>query len=59
MQPLQDLTVENKTARTQYQYSVEDASSTELVEWSDRILKKFRTLPQLVGRRDRPDHRRA
>ncbi|MGI4854702.1 MAG: multidrug efflux RND transporter permease subunit [Janthinobacterium lividum] len=48
MQPLQDLTVENKTARTQYQYAVEDASSTELVEWSDRILKKFRTLPQLT-----------
>ncbi len=48
MQPLQDLTVENRTARTQYQYSVEDANSTELVEWSDRILKKFRSLPQLT-----------
>ena len=48
MQPLQDLTVENRTARTQYQYSVEDANSQELVEWSDRILKKFRSLPQLA-----------
>ena len=48
MQPLQDLTVENRTARTQYQYSVEDASSTELVEWSNRILAKFRSLPQLA-----------
>ncbi len=48
MQPLQDLTVENRTARTQYQYSVEDASSTELVEWSDRILTKFRSLPALA-----------
>ena len=48
MQPLQDLTVENRTARTQYQYSVEDANSQELVEWSDRILQKFRTLPQIT-----------
>ncbi len=48
MQPLQDLTVENRTARTQYQYSVEDANSAELVEWSDRILQKFRSLPQLA-----------
>ncbi len=48
MQPLQDLTVENRTARTQYQYSVEDANSEELVEWSDRILRKFRSLPQLA-----------
>jgi multidrug efflux pump len=48
MQPLQDLTVENKTARTQYQYSVEDANSDELVEWSNKILEKFRSLPQLA-----------
>ena len=48
MQPLQDLTVENRVARTQYQYSVEDANSQELVEWSDRILKKFATLPALA-----------
>jgi multidrug efflux pump len=48
MQPLQDLTVENRVARTQYQYAVEDANSQELVEWSDRILKKFQTLPALA-----------
>jgi multidrug efflux pump len=48
MQPLQDLTVENRVARTQYQYSVEDANPVELQEWSDRILKKFQTLPALT-----------
>ena len=48
LQPLQDLTVENRTARTQYQYSVEDASTAELVQWSDTILRKFRTLPALA-----------
>ena len=48
LQPLQDLTVENRTARTQYQYSIEDASTTELVQWSNIILRKFRTLPALA-----------
>jgi multidrug efflux pump len=48
MQPLQDLTVENKTSRTQYQYSIEDANSDELVDWSNRILTKFRSLPQIA-----------
>ncbi len=48
LQPLQDLTVENRTARTQYQFSVEDASQAELIQWSDTLLRKFRTLPQLT-----------
>ncbi len=48
MQPLQDLTVENRTSRTQYQYAIEDANSAELVDWSNRILAKFRSLPQLA-----------
>ena len=48
LQPLQDLTVENRTARTQYQYAVEDANSDELGDWSNRILRKFKTLPALT-----------
>ncbi len=48
LQPLQDLTVENRTSRTQYQYSIEDASTEELVQWSNIILRKFRTLPALA-----------
>ncbi len=47
LQPLQDLTVENRTARTQYQFSVEDASTDELIQYSDVLLRKFRTLPAL------------
>ncbi len=34
LQPLQDLTVEDRVSRTQYQYSVEDASPTELATWT-------------------------
>ncbi|MBS1813269.1 MAG: multidrug efflux RND transporter permease subunit [Acidobacteria bacterium] len=48
LQPLQDLTVENRTARTQYQYSLQDANTDELAEWTDRFLEKFKTLEPLT-----------
>ncbi len=47
MQPVQDLTVEDRVSRTQFQYSLEDADATELNDWSARILAKLRTLPEL------------
>src|SRR6185503_1684047 len=34
MQPVQDLTVEDRVSRTQYQYSLEDADARELAEWA-------------------------
>ncbi len=48
LQPLQDLTVEDRVSRTQYQYSVEDANSEELTYWSNRLLEKLRTIPTLT-----------
>ena len=33
MQPVQDLTVEARVSRTQYQYSLEDPDAKELSEW--------------------------
>jgi multidrug efflux pump len=47
MQPVQDLTVEDRVSRTQYQYSLEDASTAELAEWAPKILQKLKTLPEL------------
>ncbi|HET9181808.1 MAG TPA: multidrug efflux RND transporter permease subunit [Candidatus Angelobacter sp.] len=47
MQPVQDLTVEDRVSRTEFQYSLEDANATELNEWSTKILNKLRTLPEL------------
>jgi multidrug efflux pump len=47
MQPVQDLTVENRVARTQYQYSIEDADATELATWAPRLVQKLQTLPEL------------
>ncbi|HEV7522495.1 MAG TPA: efflux RND transporter permease subunit, partial [Candidatus Angelobacter sp.] len=47
MQPVQDLTVEDRVSRTQFQYSLEDADANELNDWSNRILARLRTLPEL------------
>jgi multidrug efflux pump len=48
LQPLQDLTVEDRVSRTQYQYSVEDANSTELATVTNQLVAKFKTLPALT-----------
>jgi len=47
MQPVQDLTVEDRVSRTQYQYSLEDASATELGDWTPKVVQKLQTLPML------------
>jgi multidrug efflux pump len=47
MQPVQDLTVEDRVSRTQYQYSIEDADGNELAQWAPRLVEKLKALPQL------------
>jgi multidrug efflux pump len=47
MQPVQDLTVEDRVARTQYQYSIEDADATELNLWAPRLVRKLQTIAEL------------
>ena len=47
MQPVQDLTVEDRVSRTQYQYTLEDADARELAEWAPRLVEKLKTLPEL------------
>jgi len=48
MQPVQDLTIEDRVSRTQYQFTVEDADAAELALWVPRLVEKLRTLPQLA-----------
>ena len=48
LQPLQDLTVEDRVSRTQYQYSIEDANTVEMRTWSNRMVEKLRQLPTLT-----------
>jgi multidrug efflux pump len=47
MQPVQDLTVEDRVSRTQFQYALEAADANELNDWAGRIVNKLQTLPQL------------
>jgi multidrug efflux pump len=47
MQPVQDLTVEDRVSRTQYQYSLEDADPRELGVWVPRFLAKLQAIPEL------------
>ncbi|MFI4923279.1 MAG: efflux RND transporter permease subunit, partial [Burkholderiales bacterium] len=48
MQPVQDLTIEDRVSRTQYQFSVEDADPQELSVWVPRLVDRLRDLPQLA-----------
>jgi multidrug efflux pump len=47
MQPIQDLTVEDRVSRTQFQYTLEDPDANELKTWTDRLVGKLQGLPQL------------
>jgi multidrug efflux pump len=47
MQPVQDLTVEDRVSRTQYQYTLEDADATELNLWTKRLMAKLKKIPEL------------
>jgi len=47
MQPVQDLTVEDRVSRTQYQFSLEDADARELEEWVPKFQAQLAQLPQL------------
>jgi multidrug efflux pump len=47
MQPVQDLTVEDRVSRTQFQYSLEDVDPKELAYWTPKFVDKLKTLPEL------------
>ncbi|MEP6600523.1 MAG: MdtB/MuxB family multidrug efflux RND transporter permease subunit [Nitrospirota bacterium] len=47
LQPVQDLTVEDRVSRTQYQYSLEDADPKELYIWAPKMVDTLRSLPEL------------
>jgi multidrug efflux pump len=47
MQAVQDLTVEDRISRTQYQYSLEDPDPKELGEWSTRFVEKLQSISHL------------
>ena len=42
LQPLQDLTVEDRVSRTQFQYALEDPNPTELATYTRRMVEELR-----------------
>jgi multidrug efflux pump len=47
MQPVQNISVDDRVSRTQYQYTLEDPDVTELDLWTNRFVAKLKQLPSL------------
>jgi multidrug efflux pump len=45
MQPVQDLTVEDRVSRTEFQYSLEDVDAKELAYWVPRFMQELSAIP--------------
>jgi len=48
-QPVQDLTVEDRVSRTQYQLTLESADAGLLAEWVPKLVDQLRAQPELTG----------
>jgi multidrug efflux pump len=48
MQPVQDLTVEDRVSRTQFQFTLEDPNPDELNTYAPKMVARLRELPQLT-----------
>jgi multidrug efflux pump len=47
MQPVQNITVDDRVSRTQYQYTLEDPDQNELNLWTNRFVKRLNGLTEL------------
>ena len=54
MQPVQDLTVEDRVSRTQYQYTLEDPDQNELNTWTAKFVAKLQGAAGTARRGHRP-----
>ncbi|WP_374477759.1 MdtB/MuxB family multidrug efflux RND transporter permease subunit [Zoogloea sp.] len=48
MQPVQDLSIEDRVARTQYQFSLQSPDGEALAEWVPRLVERLQSLPELA-----------
>jgi len=48
MQPVQDLTIEDRVSRTQYQFTLDTANPDELANWARRMVEGMTKLPQVI-----------
>ena len=47
MQPVQNITVDDRVSRTQYQYTLEDPDPNELNDWTNQFVTKLKNLKDL------------
>ena len=47
MQPVQNITIDDRVSRTQYQYTLEDPDQNELNDWTNRFVARMKQLPEL------------
>ena len=47
MAPVQNISVDDRVSRTQYQYTLEDADAAELNLWTGRFVDRLKQLPEL------------
>jgi len=47
MQPVQNITVDDRVSRTQYQYTLVDPNTDELNQWTERFVTELKKLPVL------------
>jgi multidrug efflux pump len=47
MEPVQNITVDDRVSRTQYQYTLEDPDANELNDWTNRFVDRLKQLPEL------------
>jgi multidrug efflux pump len=47
MQPVQDLVIDARVSRTQFQYTMEDPDANELYTWAPRLVDALRKRPEL------------
>jgi multidrug efflux pump len=47
MQPVQDLSVDDRISRTQYQYALDAPDKTLLDQWVPRLMERMRKIPEL------------
>jgi multidrug efflux pump len=48
MQPVQDLTIEDRVSRTQFQFILEDPDARHLSEWVPKLVDRLRQAPALL-----------
>ena len=48
MRPVQDLTIEDRVSRTQYQFTLESTNADELALWTRRVVERLSRVPQLA-----------